>query len=59
MLLRPRADNYRDAAPQPDDVLLLIEVSDSTLHFDRQRKVPLYARHGVADAPIAWGEALG
>jgi len=24
-----------------------------------ERKVPLYARHGVADAPIAWGEALG
>lgn len=52
VLLRPRADNYRDAAPQPDDVLLLIEVSDSTLRFDRERKVPLYARHGVGEVWI-------
>jgi Uma2 family endonuclease len=52
LLLRPRADHYRDANPEPGDVLLLIEVSDSTLGFDRRRKVPLYARHGIVEAWI-------
>ena len=33
------------------DTLLVIEVSDSTLRYDRDRKVPLYARHGV---PEVW-----
>jgi Uma2 family endonuclease len=32
-------------------VLLIIEVSDSTLRFDRDVKVPLYARHGI---PEVW-----
>lgn len=51
MLLRPRADFYRKSYPTASDVLLLIEVSDSTLRYDRQVKVPLYARHGV---PEVW-----
>ncbi len=51
MLLRPRADRYRSAHPRPEDVLLLIEVADTTLAFDRETKVPLYARHGV---PEVW-----
>ena len=51
MLLRRPADTYRDTEPQPCDVLLLIEVSDSTLGFDRKRKVPLYARYGI---PEVW-----
>lgn len=49
MLLRPRANFYVDRLPEPADVLLLIEVSDTTLAYDRERKVPLYARHGVAE----------
>jgi len=51
MLIRPRADYYRSAHPRPADVLLLIEVADTTLRFDRETKLPLYARHGV---PEAW-----
>ncbi len=35
--------------PRPDDVLLLIEVSDSSLPYDRSVKLPLYARHGIAE----------
>jgi Uma2 family endonuclease len=35
--------------PQPSDLLLVIEVSDSTLRFDRLVKVPLYARHGIPE----------
>lgn len=50
-LLKPRADFYRHEHPTGDDVLLVIEVSDSTLRYDRDIKVPLYARHGV---PEVW-----
>jgi Uma2 family endonuclease len=52
MLLRPRADFYAQAHPGPADVLLLIEVSDSTLDYDRGVKLPLYARHGVTEVWI-------
>jgi len=51
MLLRPSTDRYRSAHPRPADVLLLIEVGDTTLAFDRETKLPLYARHGV---PEVW-----
>ena len=50
-LLRPRADYYRELAPAAADVLLIVEVSDSTQRYDRRVKVPLYARHGV---PEVW-----
>lgn len=51
MLLRPRADRYRSGHPRPEDVLLLIEVADTTLVFDRETKLPLYAKQGV---PEVW-----
>jgi Uma2 family endonuclease len=50
-LLKPRADYYRDALPGAADVLLVIEVADSTQRYDRRVKVPLYARHAV---PEVW-----
>jgi Uma2 family endonuclease len=50
-LLKRRDDFYAQANPGPEDVLFLIEVSDSTLEYDRQIKVPLYARAGV---PEVW-----
>ena len=46
-----RRQRYRQAHPVPDDVLLLIEISDSTLSFDLRTKVPLYARTGI---PEVW-----
>jgi Uma2 family endonuclease len=49
MLLRPRADHYGSSHPGAADVLLLIEVADSSARYDREIKVPLYARHGVAE----------
>lgn len=49
-LLRPRQDRYASALPRAEDVLLVVEVADSTLAYDRDVKVPLYARHGVAEA---------
>jgi Uma2 family endonuclease len=51
MLLKPRADFYADAHPSAADVLLLIEVADSSARYDREIKLPLYARHGV---PEVW-----
>jgi Uma2 family endonuclease len=50
-LARWRDDHYRAAHPIPADVLLLIEVADSTLKEDRRIKAPLYARH---DIPELW-----
>ena len=50
-LLRPRADFYRHAAPRPADVLLLIEVAQSSLSYDRSVKLALYARHAI---PEVW-----
>jgi Uma2 family endonuclease len=47
-LLRPRADFYLDH-PRPDDVLLVVEVSDASLAFDRRVKAPLYAMNGIAE----------
>lgn len=48
-LLKSRDDYYRDALPTAQDVLLLIEVADATLEYDRSTKVPLYARSGIAE----------
>lgn len=49
VLLRPRADDYIDSHPQPEDVLLLVEVSETSLDFDRKIKLPLYARAGIIE----------
>ena len=51
MLLRWRDDFYRNGHPGPADILLLIEVSDTTVDFDRNVKLPLYARAGI---PEVW-----
>ncbi len=48
-ILRKRADNYRFALPNADDVLLVIEIADSTLKYDREVKLPLYAEAGISD----------
>jgi Uma2 family endonuclease len=39
--------------PAPRDILLLVEVSDATLQFDRERKLPLYAQYGIQEVWIA------
>lgn len=50
-VLRHQDDFYRSATPGPGDTLLVIEVSDSSLVYDRKVKVPLYAESGI---PEAW-----
>ncbi|WP_449416729.1 Uma2 family endonuclease [Phormidium nigroviride] len=49
VLLQPRADYYATAHPMPSEVLLLVEVSDSTIDYDRDVKVPNYARSGIRE----------
>ncbi|MBI2801761.1 MAG: Uma2 family endonuclease [Gammaproteobacteria bacterium] len=44
-----RSDFYDLAHPRPGDLYLLIEVADSSHHYDRDLKLPLYARHGVKE----------
>ena len=51
-LLKDRDDFYRSGAPGPDDVLLLIEVSYSSLSYDRNIKQRLYARFGIVESWI-------
>ena len=49
MLLAERSDRYADGHPAPEEVLLLVEVADSTLAFDRRTKIPLYAADGIRE----------
>lgn len=53
LLLQPRADFYAEAHPTPADVLLLVEVADSSLPVDRIRKADLYAAAGIAEYWVA------
>jgi Uma2 family endonuclease len=55
-LARPKADFYASRHPQPADLMLVVEVADTSLRFDRDDKVPLYARHGI---PEVWLVDLG
>jgi Uma2 family endonuclease len=49
-VIRPR--DYTESLPVPEDVLLLVEVSDTTLVYDRNVKLPLYARTGIGEVWI-------
>ncbi len=51
-LVKPCMDFYAAHHPEPKDVLLLVEVSDTTLNYDRDIKLPLYAKAGVQEAWI-------
>ena len=43
--------DYKDRIPEPADIALLVEVSDSTLSGDRGKKLPAYAKGGI---PVYW-----
>jgi Uma2 family endonuclease len=49
-LLKWRDDYYEKAHPRPKDIFLVIEVSDTTVRYDRDIKIPLYACHGIVEA---------
>jgi Uma2 family endonuclease len=50
-LLRLPAEQYAERLPEAGDVLLLIEIADTSLDYDRDKKLPLYARAGI---PEVW-----
>ena len=52
MLLRPRDDDYFDSHPGPEDVLLVIEVSDTSLDYDRGVKAHLYGRFNIPETLV-------
>jgi Uma2 family endonuclease len=55
VLARPRKDYYSTRRILPRDTFLVIEISDSTIRYDRNRKMPLYAKSRV---PELWIENL-
>jgi len=50
-LLKYRDDFYVEAHPGPSDILLIVEVANSSLSYDRDIKLPLYAQHNI---PQVW-----
>ena len=48
-VLRPRLDFYRLGHPTPEDVLLLVEVAETSAEGDRRVKAPLYARSDIRE----------
>lgn len=51
-ILNYRDDFYTKSHPKPDEVLLIIEVADSSLEKDRTVKLPLYATAGIKETWI-------
>lgn len=49
VLLRPRADFYQEAHPGPPDILVIVEVSETSVGYDRTVKLSLYARAGIRE----------
>lgn len=56
VVLKAPSKQYRERLPEPADVLLIVEVSKTTLQFDRTVKFELYARAGI---PEYWIIDLG
>jgi Uma2 family endonuclease len=52
VLIRPREGFYGDRHPRPEDVVLLMEVADTTLKYDQNVKLPIYARNGIREVWI-------
>jgi Uma2 family endonuclease len=52
-LLKPRPDFYASRHPRPADVLAVVEVAGETVEEEREAKLPLYARAGIAEVWIA------
>ncbi|HEX5000424.1 MAG TPA: Uma2 family endonuclease [Terriglobia bacterium] len=49
VLLKPRDDFYRERAAGPADIILIVEVADSSLAYDHRLKTRLYADAGIAE----------
>jgi Uma2 family endonuclease len=53
VLLEPRQDCYASGHPRPTDVFLVIEIAASSLKYDRDVKLPIYASAGIPEVWIA------
>jgi Uma2 family endonuclease len=53
VLLRPRADDYASQLPGPSDILLIVEVADSSSDYDREVKSRVYAKAGIGEYWLA------
>ena len=49
VIARLRSDDYVNSHPSPEDIILVIEVADSTIKFDRETKAPIYAAAGISE----------
>ena len=49
IIARKKSDNYLAGHPTVKDIILVIEIADSTLKYDREIKIPLYAEAGIND----------
>lgn len=49
VILKYRPDFYANEHPHPEDILLLIEVSDSSIEYDQNVKIPLYAENKISE----------
>jgi Uma2 family endonuclease len=49
VIIKNRADDYLDAHPISEDILLLIEIADSSLKYNQEEKLPLYAEADISD----------
>lgn len=52
VVIKPRGRHYLGKLPESGDVLLAVEVADTSLDRDRQVKIPLYAEAGIAESWI-------
>jgi Uma2 family endonuclease len=50
-VLRPREDFYAQALPLPEDIVLVVEVAETSLEYDRDEKIPRYAQTQI---PEVW-----
>lgn len=48
-LLEPKADFYESGHPKPGEIFLIVEVGDSTIKYDREVKIPLYAEDNIIE----------
>ena len=53
VLLRPRDDFYASRSAGPDDILLVVEVANTSLYYDRQKTAETYAKHRIPEVWIA------
>jgi len=53
VLLRPTPDFYATRLPEPPDILLIVEIAQSSLEYDRTIKTRLYAENGVSEYWVA------